>query len=211
MGSIDGAPAEVRLADLHSDTNAVPVGKQWLEIDGRSLLIESVDWLDVAETPAEVVALALAGQELFVGGRFLLAGGQPANCVARWDGTNWHSLGSGLGWSETTGKPPLSVTRLIVWGGDLIVNGSFDLAGGKPSKGFAIWHAQPGSTRFQVERDGDSVRVSWPLQADGYVLEQTPDLEFPSWMDVDPAQVISNQYVAPVASNGTFFRLRKDE
>ena len=33
---------------------------------------------------------------LYVGGYFTMAGGQPANRVARWDGTSWHAVGGGI-------------------------------------------------------------------------------------------------------------------
>jgi hypothetical protein len=33
---------------------------------------------------------------MYAGGFFTQAGGQPASCVARWDGTAWHAIGTGL-------------------------------------------------------------------------------------------------------------------
>ena len=36
------------------------------------------------------------GPALYVGGAFVAAGGAPAQSVAKWDGTNWSSLGEGL-------------------------------------------------------------------------------------------------------------------
>ena len=50
------------------------------------------------------------------GGSFTNAGGTPANSIARWDGTHWLALGSGLGgtnYDETT------VNALAVSGHDL--------------------------------------------------------------------------------------------
>jgi len=43
-----------------------------------------------------VLALAADGATLFAGGDFLTAGGEPANNVARWNGSAWDSLGAGL-------------------------------------------------------------------------------------------------------------------
>ena len=38
-------------------------------------------------------ALAVMGNELYLGGQFASAGGVSANCVAKWDGTSWSGLG----------------------------------------------------------------------------------------------------------------------
>ena len=44
---------------------------------------------------SSVSALAVSGSDVYVGGFFTEAGGQPANRVARWDGNAWHALESG--------------------------------------------------------------------------------------------------------------------
>ncbi|MFH0992503.1 MAG: T9SS type A sorting domain-containing protein, partial [bacterium] len=43
-----------------------------------------------------VSALAVIGTDLYAGGWFTSAGGIPALNIAKWDGTNWSALGSGL-------------------------------------------------------------------------------------------------------------------
>src|SRR4030095_10465836 len=43
-----------------------------------------------------VVALAIYNDELIAGGRFTSAGSGPASRIARWDGTTWAPLGSGV-------------------------------------------------------------------------------------------------------------------
>ena len=43
-----------------------------------------------------VTALAVIGTDLYAGGWFTTAGGIPAENIAKWDGTNWSALGSGL-------------------------------------------------------------------------------------------------------------------
>jgi hypothetical protein len=52
-------------------------------------------------TPIAVLALQVfddgSGPALYVGGRFDHAGGLSANSIARWNGTNWSTLGSGFG------------------------------------------------------------------------------------------------------------------
>src|SRR5262245_28701659 len=42
-----------------------------------------------------VYALAVSGTNLYAGGKFTVAGGVPANGVAKWDGSTWSALGSG--------------------------------------------------------------------------------------------------------------------
>jgi hypothetical protein len=43
-----------------------------------------------------VYALAVNGTNLYAGGDFTEAGGVPANHIAKWDGSSWSALGSGL-------------------------------------------------------------------------------------------------------------------
>jgi hypothetical protein len=44
----------------------------------------------------EVTAMVADGADLYVAGAFSMAGATPANNIARWDGTQWHTLGNGL-------------------------------------------------------------------------------------------------------------------
>ncbi len=71
---------------------------------------------------------------LFVGGSFSSAGGVPSNSVARWDGTSWYPLGSGLSgdWVE--------VNALVVGpDGALYAAGHFSAAGGVAASNIARW------------------------------------------------------------------------
>ncbi len=43
-----------------------------------------------------VSALALIGSDLYAGGLFTTAGGVTVNRIAKWDGTAWSALGSGM-------------------------------------------------------------------------------------------------------------------
>jgi len=44
-----------------------------------------------------VWAIAVSGSDVLLGGQFTQAGPVPVNNIARWDGTNWSALGSGIG------------------------------------------------------------------------------------------------------------------
>jgi Tol biopolymer transport system component len=89
-------------------------------------------------TPANFIsvqAIKSAGADLYVGGDFREAGGQPANGVARWNGSVWSSLGSGAGNGVNN-----IVYALAVVGNDVYVGGGFSLAGGQPISGVARWN-----------------------------------------------------------------------
>jgi hypothetical protein len=80
----------------------------------------------------EVWALAVDGQgNLYAGGDFTTAGGIQANYIARWDGTAWSSLGSGM---------DEQVTDLAVDSqGNLYAAGWFKRAGDVEARGIARW------------------------------------------------------------------------
>src|SRR6266550_2758544 len=72
------------------------------------------NWMSMGGLPAAngVVSAAVvdASGNLFIGGDFTIVGDVFANRVARWNGTNWSAVGSGLN---------NSVTALAVSGGDI--------------------------------------------------------------------------------------------
>src|SRR5258708_19636873 len=51
-----------------------------------------------------VSALAVSGNDLYATGYFSTAGGVAANGIAKWDGSSWSALGSGVG-SGFVGSP----------------------------------------------------------------------------------------------------------
>lgn len=86
--------------------------------------------------------LTLSNGDLVAGGFFWNA--QGANCVARWDGASWVGLGSGLG--GMGGFYPGAWSLMELANGDLIVGGSFDIAGGTPVNNIARWDGLGWST-----------------------------------------------------------------
>jgi hypothetical protein len=80
---------------------------------------------------ASVNAFAVSGNNLYVGGFFTSVSGIAATNIAKWDGTHWSALGSGL-------NGP--VTALAVSGGDVYAGGWFSTAGGIAATNVAQWN-----------------------------------------------------------------------
>ena len=70
-----------------------------------------------------VLALAMVDDNLYIGDGFFLSGGN-INSIARWDSSQWRSLGTGV-----TG----AVGTLLAVGNDLYVGSAFRDAGGNPN------------------------------------------------------------------------------
>jgi hypothetical protein len=86
-----------------------------------------------------VRALAVVGNEVYVGGGFIFAGGVSANCVARFNTlTNtWSSLGTGSSNGVNGG-----VRALAVSGSEVFVGGDFTSAGGVSAINVARFNTQ---------------------------------------------------------------------
>ena len=81
-----------------------------------------------------VSALANDGTNLYAGGAFVGAGQTNANYIARFDGTNWYPLGSGIG-------PSGSLVRTLAIGNNgLYVGGQFSSAGSASAANMAFWN-----------------------------------------------------------------------
>ncbi len=82
-----------------------------------------------------VRALAvLPSGDLVAAGRFINAGGQTVANIARWNGSAWSPLGSGLG-----GNPADVNALLVLPDGNLVAGGTFTTAGGAAISGVARW------------------------------------------------------------------------
>jgi len=86
---------------------------------------------------AEVRALAFGGDgKLYCCGRFTNMSGIAASSIARWDGTKWEALGSGLFASSAIVRG----TGFAIQGNDIYAVGTFDGAGLTESSGIARWN-----------------------------------------------------------------------
>ena len=84
-----------------------------------------------------VLALTTWNGVLIAAGSFTTAGGTPANCIARWTGTAWAALGSGV----CCGTSVTSIRTLAVLpSGELVAGGDFTIAGGVAVQKLARWN-----------------------------------------------------------------------
>ena len=99
-----------------------------------------------------------SGPALVAGGLFVVIGGVSANSIARWDGSAWTRLGSGM--NDT-------VLALTVFddgsGPALFAGGNFTTAGGVTANRIAKWGCEPLGVR-----GGPGVRPGGPLAAPGF-------------------------------------------
>ena len=86
-----------------------------------------------------------ANAGLYAGGAFTTAGGISANRIAKWNGTSWSALGTGV---------DSSVNALSALGSNIFVGGNFTTAGGISAKYLAKWD---GSTWSNFGSGADSI------------------------------------------------------
>jgi hypothetical protein len=92
------------------------------------------------------VAKAPSG-DLYATGVFEFAGATPAISVARFDGTSWNALGTGLEGTNLSNFFHGVGDALAFYGGDLVVGGNFSNAGGVGANNIARWN---GSSWFPL-------------------------------------------------------------
>ncbi len=103
-----------------------------------------------------VYALAvLPNGDLVAAGTLASAGGVSASRVARFDGTNWHALGSGIGTAFNATVDALAVLT----NGDLVAGGSFQTAGGVNATNIARWNGSTWSALGDGSMGGSPAAV----------------------------------------------------
>jgi hypothetical protein len=128
--------------------NQIPKARYWLRLLSAlvvSFLINvalstaalagNADWVNIpglAALNGQVSGAATdAAGNLYVGGTFTMAGTNVVSNIAKWDGTNWSALGSGL----NGGVGPMAVS-----GTNLYVCGQYSTAGSVPVNYIAQWN-----------------------------------------------------------------------
>jgi trimeric autotransporter adhesin len=103
-------------------------GNTWSALDGG--MDDAVLALTVFDDGSE------SGPALYAGGTFDNAGGQAAKRIAKWDGSTWSSLGTGV---NNTVRALTVFDDGSVSGPALYAGGFFTAAGGKPASNIAKW------------------------------------------------------------------------
>lgn len=86
-----------------------------------------------------VRAIAGDGTNLYIGGLLTSFSQTNANFVARFDGANWYSLGTGLSGSSTPTVTSPTINAIAIDGNNVYVGGSFTSAGGVGVQNIARW------------------------------------------------------------------------
>jgi len=84
----------------------------------RILMLDGAAWDTLATLDRTARAMTVYAGDLVIGGGFTQVNGQPANRVARWNGTAWSAFGSGFP------GPNAQVYALTVHAGQLVAGGS---------------------------------------------------------------------------------------
>ena len=87
----------------------------------------------------QVRAFTEYAQELYVGGFFTNAGGISTQGLAKWNGSTWSKVGSGISGGMSAPYSP-DATGLAIYNTDLYVCGNFAQAGGVTSNSIAKWN-----------------------------------------------------------------------
>jgi hypothetical protein len=99
------------------------------------------NWISMGGIAANgpVYAAVVDSGNLYIGGSFTVAGNVLATNIAKWNGTNWSALGSGMSGGFALKFFP-TVYALVMSGSDLYAGGLFATAGGSPANSIAKWN-----------------------------------------------------------------------
>jgi len=102
-----------------------------------------------------VESILVDSGNIYVGGKFLNAGPITANCIAKWNGTQWSSLGGGVTLSNAIYTSVNAIVKAP--NGDIYIGGNFDNAGGVPVDGVARWDGN------QWHNVGQTIPDEWKM------------------------------------------------
>ncbi len=156
------------LLPLHLVGQQTP--KPTLTAADSALLADDVNWdtrFGRAGFNSDVQALlVLPNGDIIAGGAFTDVGGDiVADHIARWDGTDWHALGTGLN------DKVQALLRLP--NGDIVAGGRFSEAGGVPARSVARWD---GSRWHPMGEGLGSAYRYWDSEVHALALGKNGDL-----------------------------------
>ncbi|MCB1126775.1 MAG: hypothetical protein KDM81_09785, partial [Verrucomicrobiae bacterium] len=128
-------------------------GQSWSALGSGFGLMSPSDWA--------VWSIGVSGGTVLAGGNLERAGGLPANHIARWDGTDWLTVGSNSGAPVFMGVNPQSLPAVKVSGSDIWVVGG---SGQYPT--FNNWNGVTWSSAwFQLEGGHGLDGSSYPMRS----------------------------------------------
>jgi hypothetical protein len=155
--------------------------------------------------------MLLVGDDFYVCGLFAVCrndwvdlGELCTGDLAKWDGTNFSPLGSGI-------DPGNWVYCLASTGSELFVGGSLGSVGGGgiPSSNIALWHIPHA---LSASRSENVLTLSWPATGTNFILESSHSLGQADWAEVPQTPVVIGNKLAvtnEVLSSQKFYRLRR--
>ncbi len=103
-------------------------------------------WQLLGSTNLSVFSLMVSNTDLIAGGTFTTVNGISANNIARYDGSNWHAMGSGL-----SGGIGSRVGALTEFNGEVVAGGDFSSAGNNIARWDGnSWHPLGSGTDDEV-------------------------------------------------------------
>jgi hypothetical protein len=151
------------------------------------------------------LAFKADGDDVYVGGSFQYAGGLECNKIARWDGAQWHAMGSGFSGGATG-----NVYAIEIYDGFLYAGGNFTHAGETKVDYIARWdgaewvkvgHGTNGTVSSMVVYDGDLYIGGAFTEAD-----KDPSIQrLARWdgSDWHPVTEITGSSIMSMATDGT--------
>jgi len=107
-------------------------------------------------------ALTVYNNDLYIGGFFDTVNGARINCITKWNGSHWSSVGSGINVGG-------AIDAMQVFNGSLYVAGGFDSAGGVYAKNIAMLTS---STSINELSTNNGIAI-YPNPANSYLIITT--------------------------------------
>ena len=137
------------------------------------------------ETVVNAIAV-LPNGNIVAGGNFTTAGGVAVNHIARWNGSAWAAMGSGVNLPVVQQYTDPVYALAVLQNGDLVAGGAFTAAGGVFTQGIATWNGSAWSglaggvggrvSALAVLSNGDLVAGGYFLSAGGVSLGAESDI-----------------------------------
>lgn len=161
-----------------------------------------------------VNALCVYNGVLYAGGTFTASGSTPLKNIAKWNGTSWSSVGTGV----KGGVPVTYVFAMAVFNNELYVGGIFDSVGGIAASNIAKWD---GNSWSSVGTTGTGFTIGTGVvhtitvhnnelyiggtfsSVDGVAADDIAKWNGTSWSAVGTSNTISGGPIYAMASDGT--------